>query len=283
MKYTFLRYPEGKCKAVTLSYDDGAKADERFALTINRYGLKCTFNLIGSRVEQNNDMDNDFIRREVLAKGHEIANHGYLHKAQDSVTELEGLRDLLDSRLSLEREFGIIVRGMAYPDREINRKRQPQSYDAIKQRLREVGIVYSRSLNNDNDDFLLPDDWYEWMPTAKHKNPKIFEYIEKFLSLDVEHLYEASRAPRLFYMWGHAFEFDRDDNWELLDKIGEALGGHDDVWYATNMEIYEYVEAYRSLVYSADRTIVYNPTLITVWFSFDGKIYSIAPGETMRL
>ena len=84
-------------------------------------------------------------------------------------------------------------------------------------------------------------------------------------------------------MWGHAFEFDRDDNWDLLDKIGEALGGHDDVWYATNMEIYEYVEAYRSLVYSADRTIVYNPTLITVWFSFDGKICSIAPGETMRL
>ena len=283
MKYTFLRYPEGRCKAVTLSYDDGAKADERFALTINRYGLKCTFNLIGSRVERNKDMDNDFIRREVLAKGHEIANHGYLHKAQDSVTELEGLRDLLDSRYSLEREFGIIVRGMAYPDREINRKRQPQTYDDIKRRLREVGIVYSRSLNNDNDDFLLPDDWYEWMPTAKHKNPKIFEYIEKFLSLDIENLYEASRAPRLFYMWGHAFEFDRDDNWDLLDKIGEALGGHDDVWYATNMEIYEYVEAYRSLVYSADRTVVYNPTLITIWFSFDGKIYSIAPGETKRL
>ena len=283
MKYTFLRYPNGKCKAVTLSYDDGAKADERFALTLNRYGLKCTFNLIGSRVERNNDMNNDFIRREVLAKGHEIANHGYLHKAQDSVTELEGLRDLLDSRLSLEREFGIIVRGMAYPDREISRRCVPQSYDAIKQRLREVGIVYSRSLNNDNDYFLLPDDWYEWMPTTKHKNPKIFEYIDKFLSLDVEHLYEAGRAPRLFYMWGHAFEFDRDNNWELLDEICEKLGGHDDVWYATNMEIYEYVEAYRSLVYSADRTIVYNPTLITVWFSFDGKIYSIAPGETKRL
>ena len=282
MKYTFMRYPEGKTKAVTFSYDDGAKADERFANTLNRYGLKCTFNLIGSRVEKNKDMDNDFIRREVLAKGHEIANHGYLHKAQDSVTELEGLRDLIDSRLSLEREFGIIVRGMAYPDREINRKKQPQRYADIKQRLREADIVYSRSLNNDNDDFMLPDDWYEWMPTAKHTTPKIFEYIDKFLSLDVDSMYEASRFPRLFYIWGHAFEFDRDNNWELLDEIGEKLGGHDDIWYATNMEIYEYVEAYRSLVFSADRSIVYNPTLMTVWFSFDGKLYSIASGETKK-
>ena len=284
MKYTFLRYPGGKTKAVTLSYDDGAKADERFTDVINSYGLKCTFNLIGSRVENNKDMDNDFIRREVLAKGHEIANHGYWHKAQDSVTELEGLRDVLDSRLSLEREFGIIIRGMAYPDRAINRKCQPQGYEAIKQRLRAVDIVYSRSLGDDNNDsFLLPDDWYEWMPTSHHRNPRIFEFIDKFLSLDIDSLYEASRYPRLFYMWGHAFEFDRANNWDRLDDICEKLGGHEGIWYATNMEIYEYVEAYRSLIFSADRSIVYNPTLITVWFSYDGKLYSVAPGETKRL
>ena len=45
MRYQFLRYPGGLCKAVTLSYDDGAKADARLAETLNRYGLKCTFNL----------------------------------------------------------------------------------------------------------------------------------------------------------------------------------------------------------------------------------------------
>ena len=284
MKYTFLRYPEGKTKAVTLSYDDGAKADERFTDVINSYGLKCTFNLIGSRVEKNKDMDNDFIRREVLAKGHEIANHGYWHKAQDSVTELEGLRDLIDSRLSLEREFGIIVRGMAYPDRAINRNCQPQSYANIKERLRAVDIVYSRSLGDDNNDsFMLPDDWYEWMPTTHHRNSRVFEFIDKFLSLDIDSLYEASRYPRLFYMWGHAFEFDRANNWDRLDDIAARLSGHDDIWYATNMEIYEYVEAYRSLIFSADRSIVYNPTLMTVWFSFDGKLYSIASGETKKL
>jgi len=37
-----------------------------------------------------------------------------------------------------------------------------------------------------------------------------------------------------------------------------------DFWYATNMEIYEYVQAYKSLVYSADGKIVYNPTLLDI-------------------
>ena len=45
MKYRFLRFPEGKQKAVTLSYDDGCKEDIRFSDVITKYGLKCTFNL----------------------------------------------------------------------------------------------------------------------------------------------------------------------------------------------------------------------------------------------
>ena len=30
MKYNYLRFPEGKAKAITLSYDDGSKDDIRF-------------------------------------------------------------------------------------------------------------------------------------------------------------------------------------------------------------------------------------------------------------
>ena len=82
-------------------------------------------------------------------------------------------------------------------------------------------------------------------------------------------------------MWGHSFEFK--DKWELLDELCEKLGGHEDIWYATNMEIYDYVTAYNSLVFSADGTIIYNPTLIKLWFDIDGKAYSINPGETLNI
>ena len=81
-------------------------------------------------------------------------------------------------------------------------------------------------------------------------------------------------------MWGHSYEFRNADNWEHLEEICAKLGGKDDTWYATNMEIHDYVEAYNSLVYSADGRKVYNPTLIRIWVDVDGVLYDIAPGET---
>ena len=93
--------------------------------------------------------------------------------------------------------------------------------------------------------------------------------------------YSANRYPRLFYIWGHSFEFDRNNNWERLEEICQKLGGKEDVWYATNIEIYDYVQAYKSLIYSANGRKVYNPTLFTIWFDVDSKLYSIKPGETI--
>jgi hypothetical protein len=63
---------------------------------------------------------------------------------------------------------------------------------------------------------------------------------------------------RLFYIWGHSFEFDRNDNWQHLEDICGVLANKEDIWYATNIEIYEYVKAYDALVYSADGKRVYN-------------------------
>ena len=40
-------------------------------------------------------------------------------------------------------------------------------------------------------------------------------------------------------------------------------------------------KAYEALVYSADGCRVYNPTLQTIWFDDDGKMYCIKPGETI--
>ena len=45
MRYRFLRFPGGKDKAVTFSYDDGFRYDIRLAQTLDRYGIKGTFNL----------------------------------------------------------------------------------------------------------------------------------------------------------------------------------------------------------------------------------------------
>jgi len=283
MRYKFLRFPGGKPKAVTLSYDDGVPEDRRFSDTITKYGIKCTFNLNNDELRKNNYQKAE-IEEIFLSRGHEVAVHGAMHRAEGTLRPIEGIRDVLDCRLELESKLGIIVRGMAYPDSGITYFTNNADYESVKAYLKSLDIKYSRTLAGDNDLFALPSDWYAWMPTAHHKNPKIMEYAEEFVNLDLStKTYCARRQPRLFYMWGHSYEFERDNNWNLLDEICEKLSGKDDIWYATNGEIYDYVEAYNSLSYSADGTIIYNPTLFEIWFDVDGKIYSIKPGETLKI
>ena len=90
---------------------------------------------------------------------------------------------------------------MAYPDFGITYCVYSVTYDKIKAYLMELDIAYARTLGGDNNSFMLPEDWYAWMPTIHHKNPKLYEYIEEFVNLDLSPgTYVARRAPRLFYM-----------------------------------------------------------------------------------
>ena len=283
MRYRFLRFPGGLYKAVTLSYDDGCKDDIRFSETICAHGLKCTFNInSGFIAEKEGDwhLTREQIKKYLIDTGNEIAVHGKYHRALGKVSPVDGIRDVLECRTELENDFGMIIRGMAYPDSGITRFENGADYADIKHYLKDLGIVYSRTLGGDNDSFALPTDWHAWMPTAHHTNPELFSYIDKFLNEPMSS-YDASQTPGLFYLWGHSFEFENNKNWDLLDKICSAFSNKPDVWYATNIEIYDYVSAYRSLVFSADGSTVYNPTLLTVWFTEDGKLFSVKSGETL--
>ena len=279
MRSIFLRYPGGKAKAVTFSYDDGVMADKRLAELFDKYGMKGTFNFTFKVRFTAEELQEIF-----FSKGHEIAVHGANHRANGNLRPIEGIRDVLDCRLELEKRCDRIIRGMAYPDSGISRIGIHTDYQTIKNYLSDLDIVYARTLGKDNDSFTLPEDFHAWMPSAHHDNPKIMEYIDKFLSIDTsEKVYHASRFPRLLYIWGHSAEFDGKGNWDHIESICEKLANNDEIWYATNIEIYDYVEAYKRLVYSADNSKVYNPTLLTLWFDIDKTLYSIKPGETLRL
>ena len=83
----------------------------------------------------------------------------------------------------------------------------------------------------------------------------------------------------LFYIWGHSYEYRTEGDWERMEKLCAMLSKRDDVWYATNIEIYDYVEAYRSLCYSVDLNSVYNPSGIDVWLMHEGNIYKVPARE----
>ena len=281
MRYRFLRFPEGKQKAVTLSYDDGCREDIKFADIISEYGLKCTFNF-NCEYMRNENLSVEEIKEHILSNGHEIAVHGANHRAEGRVRAIEGIKDVLDCRLELEKKFGFIIRGMAYPDSGITVFSNGASYENIKQYLTDLDIVYARTLGGDNKSFSLPNDWHAWLPTVHHVNPNVLLFVDEFVNMDLSDR-RNNAEPHLFYMWGHSYEFERDNNWDLLDTICDKIAHKDDIWYATNMEIYEYVNAYNSLVYSADGNVIYNPTLIDIWIVVDGTVYKISSGDTINI
>ena len=283
MAALFMRYPGGKAKAVTFSYDDGCPQDVRLADLFTKYGLKGTFNMNIAKTSTSG-ITPDEVREHILSKGHEVAVHGYNHRANGVISTTDGIRDVLLCRLELEKEYKTIIRGMAYPDTGICRYANGTTFDKVKSYLTDLGIVYSRSLYETTDKFALPSDWHDWRPTCHHEHGGIFKWIDEFFEIDLSaKRYLPKRAPIVFYIWGHSYEFDRNNGWEQIEKICEKISGNPDVWYTTNIEIYNYLHAYNELLISSDGGVIHNPTATKIWFVADSKDYVIEPGETLYL
>ncbi len=55
------------------------------------------------------------------------------------------------------------------------------------------------------------------------------------------------------------------------------------IWYATNIEIYDYIAAYKQLIFTSNGGKVYNPTNTTVYFLRNEEEICVKPGETVSI
>lgn len=265
----------GRQKALTLSYDDGITQDKRLISIFNKYGLKATFNL-NSAIQSEESywfIDGKKIQRinidEIgeVYKGHEVAVHSLTHPQLEQLSKEMIIKEIFEDRKNLEKIFGYPVRGMAYPYGTYD--------DKVIQVMESCGIEYSRTVNQ-HEGCHLPRNFLEWHPTCHHKNPKLMDIAKRFVE-------NAPFGMSLLYVWGHSFEFEVDENWELAEEFCKTVSNHDSIWYATNIEIVDYLKALDNLKYSADCEIVYNPSAISLWISVDEKIVEIKAGETLKL
>ena len=277
----YMQFPGGKKRALTLSYDDGIEQDIRLMEILDKHGIKCTFNLNGFRYEEDEHTfpeghtHRPMARRQAteayskaIANGHEVATHGYTHPFLDKLPSDLAAQEILEDRKMLEEVFGKIIKGHAYPFGTTS--------DQTVNVLRTCGILYARTIVSTNR-FDIPTDWLRMPATCHHNAKNLMQLAEEFLG---ESRYQ---HPRLFYLWGHTYEFDEDNNWEVIERFAEYIGNRDNVWYANNMQVYEYTEAYRALEFSANGNIVYNPSALTVWFSSNCVNIKITPGETVKI
>ena len=115
--------------------------------------------------------------------------------------------------------------------------------------------------------------------TCAHGNPKLFELVESFLAERPKGAVYYDK-PRLFYLMGHSWEFARDNTWDLIERFGEKMAGREDIWHATNAQIYDYVQAFRGLLFTAAGDKVLNPSATDVYLWIDGKNVLAAAGKT---
>ncbi|MDE7083396.1 MAG: polysaccharide deacetylase family protein [Clostridia bacterium] len=272
----FMRFPCGKAKAVTFSYDDGVKADLKLLKIFDKYGVKGTFNLNSDLFDCENwhgRMDEEETFNAFKSGVHEVALHGARHIFLNKVPLPEAINEIVQNRLYLENRFGRIVRGMAYAYNGYN--------DDIVGAMANLGVAYART-TEPSYSFEVPADWLRLKPTCHHADPKFYELLTKFLSTSPTDEFK-HREPYLLYIWGHSYEFDDDNNWNLIENACAELAKHKkDIWFATNGEIYNYCQAYGSLVYSLDGERVFNPSHTPVFVELRGKIYEVpAGGETV--
>ena len=212
--------------------------DIRLIEIFNKYNLKATFNinsqlagressLVRNEVTVNHTRIKSEDMKHVYA-GHEVAAHTLTHpNLTQKEDDNEVLRQVEQDRLNLSELVGYEVLGMAYPCGPVNCDDRVASI--IKENTpikyaRTVGVTYS---------FDPYPDLYQCKGTIYHHRDwdQLFDMGQKFLDLKAD-------TPQVFYIWGHAYEFDiYPERWEMFEEFCKMMSGKDDIFYGTNIEI----------------------------------------------
>ena len=264
----------GKRKALTLSYDDGTIYDKKLVSLLKKYDMKATFNLNSGLLGQKehrmiNGINTDFSQIEpwevkTVYADQEVASHTVNHSSIVGLSQNMGAAEVLKNKQKLEELTGRPVRGFAYPYGSYN--------ELAEEILSACGIEYARTADSSND-FDIPQDFLEWHPTCHHDAPELLKLAEKFCNDD-------SLQPQLFCIWGRSYEFAQKDNWQVLEEFMKYVSDYrEKIWFATSIEIVDYVKAFRELRCSSDGRILQNPTEMTLWFEMDREIHCIRGNE----
>lgn len=274
MNRIFLRFPDFREKTLTFSYDDGVASDRRLIGILSACGLKGTFNLNSGLFDAGGNRLTAAEAKALYTNACvEVAAHGQKHYSLEDVPFSLALQDVAADKAALEEMFGTVIEGMAYANGSAGAK--------AEEAVRACGIGYARTTVSTGS-FSLPENWLKLPATCHHNDARLFALAEAFLSETPNVLFWRG-GPRMFYVWGHSYEFDGNGNWDVIERFAEKMSGRQDIWYATNGEIFRYVRAYDRLQFAAEAKFVYNPSACDVYLDVFGRRRVARAGEVSDL
>jgi peptidoglycan/xylan/chitin deacetylase (PgdA/CDA1 family) len=230
---------------------------------LERHDIPASFFAPGYTAERHPDL-----MREIVARGHELGHHGYLHERPDFVDEDEEERIMVRGLEVLEAITGRRPRGYRSPAWEL----KPTSPALIK----KYGFLYDSSLMGDDEPYLIDagaeklleipiqwinDDWAYFgfcsIPALGNgiSSPQaVFEtWSEEFAGY-----YEVGGC---YVLTMHPFVIGRPSRIRLLDRLIQYMQGFDGVWFATLEQIANHALSTGLVRYRpyADMTITSRP------------------------
>lgn len=272
----YMRFPGGKPKCVTLGFDDGIMTDEQVVDTVTQSKLKATFYLIPGNFAADGKEGSGpsaYISASVAKKLYsneycEVASHTRTHKNLSELDEAGLNNEVLGSISDLKSIMGKDVTGFAYPNGNV----------AQVEWLRSHGVKYARTADSSGD-FLMPNDWLQWKPTAYF--PTSGNIAKKFFDKDTILITE----PYLLFLWCHSYDFAKGNSgasWGMLENFcSQVEDKSDEIWCATNGEVYNYSAAFDKLVVDKASDTIKNPTSTNLWIGYKSKSYEVKAGATI--
>ena len=226
----------GKNKAFTFSFDDGVTQDIRVIEILDKYGLKGTFNLNSGKfgVKCPYETNGRTVERTLISpsqvkelyKNHEVAVHTVGHF---NLTELPDdcvIWQVEQDRALLQALTGKEIHCMAYPCGGVNND------DRVAELIREnTSIRFARTITS-SFSFDMQENLLRFQPTVHFLNQNLLALAEEFIQMQTD-------EPKVFYVWGHSYELDASDGaWERFEEFCRLIAGKEDIYYATNGEIF---------------------------------------------
>lgn len=276
-------FPEGRSKALILSYDDGTIYDRKLVNLMNQYHLIGTFHLNSNKLGSDNHFN--YLNKEEINSlylGHEVSVHSANHPNLPSQSKIDVISEIVEDRKELERLVGYPVRGMAYPFGNTD--------DDVIKAMDGLGIEYARTVG-DTYNFEIPKDFLRWHPTM-HQFAKAF-WEPNQPEKDAQEMAHFNKVITDFIdtkelavldIWGHSWEMGADENkWKETEKFFKSLSNNPTIYYTTQIALVDYINAFRNLKFSVNKKLVLNGSSIDVYLKKETKIYKISAGTTVTL
>ena len=134
------------------------------------------------------------------------------HPLLPSLSDEEVVAEVSDDVKNIERLTGVKPTGMAYPCGGCNHDER-----VIKLLAENDLVKYARTIISTYD-FKIPECFLRWNPTVWLFDEKLEELTSRFAEVS------ADSEDIVFYIWGHAYEFDFFDGaWDKYDKYFKKM------------------------------------------------------------